>query len=206
MSLDDREMPMRGVLPDEDEVKDFVVVELNHPRKEFRYSFLLPDGWYQQPTPKEKADVRDDAEFLSLGLYTPTKDFMPPIVLSIGARPAPKKGSVAEWLEYQCYRQGLALTRMKVQKFPFGVGVDGVALQAGDVEMKMRIVMFEDGGVLWSLVGMAPVKLFEDAVVVLSAAMLSFELSSPKGPTAPVVPLEEPEDEEPEPRVVDEGS
>jgi hypothetical protein len=112
-------------------------------------------------------------------------------VFSVGVRRAPKEGSVAEWYEHQCQLQQLALERMKIREFPFGTGVDGVALQAGDIPMKMRIVMFEDGGWLWALTGMAPVTLWEDSVIVLSAMILSFALKEPAGQSAPVAPADD---------------
>jgi hypothetical protein len=188
MTLDDPDLPMKGVLPDKEDLGDFMNLRIDHHRPELRFSFLCPDGWYRQPHPSPKADVRDDNDFLALGVFTPTKDIMPPVVFSVGVRPAPKKGTVAEWLEYQCHLQQLAVERMKVSRFVFGTAVEAVALQGGDIPMKMRVVMFEDGGRLWVLTGMAPVKLWPDAVPVLSCMMVSFELDEPKGQTAPVVP------------------
>jgi hypothetical protein len=114
---------------------------------------------------------------------------MPPVVFTIAVRRAPKEGSVAEWLEKQCYMQGLALQRMEVHKFLFGTGIDALALQASDLTpLKLRIVMFEDGGRLFALTGMAPVSMWETVVATLSLAILTFELVSPKGPTAPLLP------------------
>jgi hypothetical protein len=191
MASDDPDMPMESALPSPDEAKGFVLVHMGHKRKEFRYGVLVPDGWYQQPPPPGDVDVRKEGEFLSLGVFTPTKDFVPPLVFAVAVRPAPRKGSVAEWYELECHRQGLALDRIRIRRFAFGVGVDGVALQGGDVPMKLRIVMFEDGGRLWTLTAMAPVKLFEPAIRELSAMLLTFELDHPAGQTAPVAPLEE---------------
>lgn len=190
MALDDPDLPMKGVVPSKEELKEFLTISLRHKEApDFDASFMLPDGWYRQGTPKGQPDLKDPAEFLPLGVFTPTKDFMPPVVFTIGTRRAPKEGSVAEWLEKQCYVQGLALQRMEVHEFLFGKGIDALALQASDLTpLKMRIVMFEDGGRLFALTGMSPVRMWDTVVATLSLAILTFELLQPKGPTAPLLP------------------
>lgn len=189
MALDDPDLPMTGLTPTPEELKDFMTLTVRQSRPDWEYSVLLPHGWVKQPEPGGITDVTQESSFVSLGLFTPTKDFMPPLVFSVGVRPAPKTGSVAEWYERQCYLQQLSLQRMTVHDFLFGKGIDGVALQAGDLgPMKLRVVMFEDGGRLFALTAMAPIKLWEVSVAPLSLAILTFELLNPKGQTAPLVP------------------
>lgn len=183
MALDDPDMPMAGLAPAAEDLAEMMTITVRHERPEFEYSFMLPDGWYQQPAPPGKPAVKDsEYEFLSLGVFTVTRDFVPPVVFSVGVRPAPKKGVVAEWLETQCTMQGLALQRMTVHKFLFGWGADAVALQASDIgPLKLRVVMFEDSHRLWVLTGMAPLSLWEGSVVPLSRAICTFELLNPGG-------------------------
>lgn len=180
-TLDDPDLPMKGLTPSAEELADMMTITVRHERPEFEYSFLLPDGWYKQPDPPGKPKIKEsEYDFLSLGVFSVTKDFVPPVVFSVGVRPAPKEGYVAEWLETQCIMQGLALERMTVHQFLFGWGADAVALQASDIgPLKMRIVMFEDSRRLWVLTGMAPLKLWEGSVVPLSRAICSFELMQP---------------------------
>jgi len=194
MALDDPDLPIGGLAPSPEELADMMTITVRHERPEFECSFMLPDGWYQQPPPPGKPDVKDsEYEFLTVGVFTVTKDFIPPVVFTIGVRPAPKKGVVAEWLEKQCLMQGLALERMTVHKFLFGWGADAVALQASDIgALKMRIAMFEDSGRLWVLTGMAPLTLWEGSVVPLSRAICTFELIHPGKQTVSI--LRKPDD------------
>src|SRR5262245_60755106 len=105
MELDDLDLPMKGVIPSKEELQEFLTITVRQTPSDLDSTFMLPDGWYQQPAPKQKPDLKNEAEFLTLGVYTPTKDFMPPVVFSIGVKKAPKVGNVAEWLEKQCYLQ-----------------------------------------------------------------------------------------------------
>jgi hypothetical protein len=189
MAIDDPDMPVSGLAPSPEELAEMMTLTVRHERQELEYSFMLPDGWYQHPPPPGKPDVKEsEYEFLSLGVFTVTRDFVPPVLFSVGVRPAPKKGVVAEWLEKQCIMQGLALQRMTVHKFLFGWGADAIALEASDIgPLKMRVVMFEDSHRLWVLTGMAPLTLWEGSVVPLSRAICTFELLKPGEQHAPIL-------------------
>ena len=189
MALDDPDLPMTGVIPSKEELARFINLTVRpHERDEWSYSFLLPDGWYQQPAPPGKPNIGNPAEFIPLGVYTPTADYMPPVIFSVGVRPAPAKGVVAEWLEEQCHLQQLALQRLVPHQFLVGWGADALAMQASDLgPMKLRIVMFEDGGRLFALTAMAPEKMWDTVVATLSLMILTFELADPKGQTANVL-------------------
>ncbi len=193
MALDDPDMPMAGLGPSPEELAELMTITFRHDRPEFEYSFLLPDGWYKQPTPPGKPELKEsENDFLSLGVYTVTKDFIPPVLFSVGVRPAPKKGFVAEWLEKQCILQGLAVERLTVHKFLVGWGADAVALQASDLgPLKLRIVMFEDSQRLWALTGMAPLSMWEASVIPLSRAICSFELLKPGTQNVAILPKPE---------------
>jgi hypothetical protein len=197
MALDDPDLPTKGIFPNEEELKDCINVTVRQPRPDLEFSLLLPDGWYQQPAPADNIDFSREGEFAPLALFSASKEFLPPIVFSVGVRPAPKKGNVAEWLERQCYLSQLALERMKLNKFLFGWAADAVALQASDFgKLKVRLTMFEDGGRLFGLTGMAPLDLWDIWVVPLGLCVNTFELLNPKGQSAPLAPKYS--DEEPE--------
>jgi hypothetical protein len=81
MALDDPDMPMAGLSPSPEELADLMTITFRHDRPELEYSFMLPDGWYKQPTPPGRPEVKEsENEFLSLGVYTVTKDFVPPVL------------------------------------------------------------------------------------------------------------------------------
>ena len=189
MAIDDPDMPTFGLTPSPEELAEMMTITLRHERPEFEHSFLLPDGWYQQPPPPGKPELKDsDYDFLSLGVYTLAKDFVPPVVFTVGVRPAPNKGVVAEWLEKNCILQGLAIQRMTIHKFLFGWGAAAVVLQdSGIGPLKMRVAMFEDSKRLWVLTGMAPLALWEGSVIPLSRAICTFELLHPGAQTVPVI-------------------
>ncbi|MFO0593391.1 MAG: hypothetical protein U0441_37965 [Polyangiaceae bacterium] len=189
MALDDPDMPVMGLVPSKEELEDMMTITYRHDRPEFEHSFLLPDGWYQQAPPPGKPELKDsEYDFLALGVYTLAKDFVPPVVFTVGVRPVPKKGVVCEWLEKNVILQGLALQRMTVHKFLFGWGADAIALQESDIgPLKMRVTMFEDSKRLWVLTGMAPLNLWEGSVIPLSRAICTFELAHPGAQTVPVL-------------------
>lgn len=189
MALDDPDLPMKGVIPDKEALAEHINLTVRpHERDEWSYSFLLPDGWYQQPPPPGKPNIADPAEFIPLGVYTPTPHYMPPVIFSVGVRPAPKKGYVAEWLEEQCRLQQLVIQKMTVHEMLVGPVADASALQASDIgPMKLRIAMFEDGERLFVLTAMAPANMWDDVVATLSLMMLTFELAEPKGRNVPIL-------------------
>ncbi|MDI1436427.1 hypothetical protein [Polyangium sorediatum] len=189
MALDDPDLPTQGVFPNEEELKDCITVTVRQPRSDLDFSILLPDGWYQQPAPIDKIDFSQESEFVPLALFSAAKEMLPPILFTVGVRPAPKKGNVAEWLERQCYLQQLALERIKLNKFPFGWAAEAVALQASEFgKLKLRITMFEDGNRLFALIGMAPLDVWDVWVVPLGLCVNTFELLEPKGQSAPLAP------------------
>lgn len=200
MALDDPDLPTQGILPTPEELKDLIAVTIRQPRSDLDSSLLLPDGWYQQPAPADRIDFSKEGEFAPMAVFSASKEFLPPIIFSIGVRPAPKKGNVAEWLERQCYLQQLAVEKMRFNKFAFGWAVDASAIQASDFgKLKLRITMFEDGGRLFALIGMAPLDLWDKWVESLSLFLCTFELLEPKGQSAPLGPKRSEEEAPPNP-------
>src|SRR5689334_9938692 len=112
MALDDPDLPTKGVFPNEEELKRCINVTVQQSREDLEFSLLMPDGWYQQPAPADKFDFSREGDFAPLALFSASKEFLPPIVFSVGVLPAPKTGNVAEWLERQCYLEQLALDRV----------------------------------------------------------------------------------------------
>lgn len=200
MALDDPDLPTQGIFPNAEELKDCLAVTIRQPRSDLDSSILLPDGWYQQPAPTDRIDFSKEAEFAPLAAFSASKDMIPPILFTIGVRPAPKKGNVAEWLERQCYLQQLGLEKMRFNKFAFGWAVDASAIQASDLgKMKLRVTMFEDGGRLFVLTGMTPLEIWDAWVIPLSLCLSTFELLEPKGQSAPLGPKYVDEAAEPNP-------
>ena len=189
MELDDPDLPVT-VIPEGEALSDVVNIELALPREEYDASFLLPDGWYQQFVPEAAGDVRQNPHlFVPLGIYSATKEMAPPIVFSVAVRPAHKTGTVVEWLHAQCHIEQIVVERWVWRRFAFGLGIDAVAMQGSDFgPMRMRMAMFEDGGRLFQLIGMATQAMWPAQVAALSLPIVSFELKAPKGQTTPVVP------------------
>ena len=58
-ALDDPDMPMKGLAPPPAELAEMMTITVRHERPELEYSFLLPDGWYKQPTPPGKPQIKE---------------------------------------------------------------------------------------------------------------------------------------------------
>jgi hypothetical protein len=95
---------------------------------------------------------------------------------------------VVELFEKYCDEEGYEVLAVRPQRYAVGDVVEGLMIQPDSPlgPVKMRLAMFDDGGRLFGLSGMAPVGLYSEYVRILSLAMLSFELALPQGPQLPL--------------------
>jgi hypothetical protein len=186
----DRDLPLSGLTPTPDERPLFNnIVVTPTAGVAYRYSLVLPSGWYKLPDmPGEKA-FPEVGRFTALGVFSPYEQPAPPVLLSAGVTLPPSRDSVASHFERYCHEEGFEIIAMRPSAFCVGNVVDGLALQNAPPigEVKMRIAMFEDGGRLFVLSGMAPSPLYSKFIRFLSLAMLTFELAHPAGPVLPLV-------------------
>jgi len=155
----------------------------------YRYRSVLPVGWIKQGDLPNPERVASADRFSALGVFSPALRMIPPVIVSFGAILAPQKAPVSIYFERYCQYQGYSILAMEPRRFFAGMVLDGLVTQEapGWGSLLIRVAMFEDGGRLFALAGMAPAAVYERFVRPFSLAMRTFELQWPRGPTVPLV-------------------
>lgn len=119
-------------------------------------------------------------------------------VLTVAARPAFEDGSVMQWLQF--FTSDTTITGHAIELkslMPGRIGAkdkEHPAILAtaeqvqDDTRLRLHIAMLEDGGRLVIVMAMVPEELWPSFGEQLGAAVESFALDAPKGPTTPLVP------------------
>jgi hypothetical protein len=149
------------------------------------YSHLLPSGWQQVPIPEEEPDFSQPV-FLPLGVN------MAPygaVLFTVAARPAFEDGSVYEWLLYLCQREQLEVRGAMPVRVAGRDMVECRATQQTDAgPMRLRLLMFEDGGRLFQISAMAPEAIWASLEATFDEMLESLQLDKCHGPTVPLIP------------------
>jgi hypothetical protein len=149
----------------------------------FTFACEIPAGWQRVPLPPEEVDFADPRVMRPLCLFTPS---YAAIVFTVATRPLIPGSTPATALAYLSDAQQLAIEPVRSVILPSGAAAETTATQtAGDDTMRMRLVMLEDGGHLFSLTAMAPAPLWDAMKPTLDHMIRSFALVDPKGPTTP---------------------
>ncbi|MDB5324000.1 MAG: hypothetical protein JWN40_5631 [Phycisphaerales bacterium] len=149
----------------------------------FTFACEIPAGWQRVPLPPEPVDFADPRVMRPLCLFTPS---YAAIVFTVATRPLIPGSTPATALAYLSDAQQLAIEPVRAVTLPCGRGAETTAAQtAGGETMKMRLIMFEDGGHLFSLTVMAPGPLWDAMKPTLDHIVQSFVLVDPRGPTTP---------------------
>lgn len=112
-----------------------------------------------------------------------------PMVFTVAARPAFDDGAVSQWLEYICSAEGYQHTLVKETRIGDRPAVTCDATQkTDDVTMKMRFVLFEDGGRLFQMSAMAPEPLWAAAIEKMGPMLTSLELREARGTKVALFP------------------
>jgi hypothetical protein len=171
-----------------------VVAPTNHAGLTCR--FLKPADFKIAELPPSETNFSDGGVFLPLAVALTQYG---PMVFTVAARPAYDDGAVSQWLEYICRKEGYEhspVTEIRIGDLP---AVTCDALQkADDVTMKMRFVLFEDGGRLFQMSAMAPEALWSSAIEKLAPMLSSLELREPRGTKVPLKPGAPPPTQKPE--------
>lgn len=164
----------------------FIVTEVPARLADLGLTFVRPNGWVLVDLPAETPDFGKPAAFAPLVVAMAP---YAPIVFSVVARPAYEDGSLVQWLEFLARDQGFdpgAIEHETVVRHP---AVACWAMQQSDgVLMRMRLVLFEDGGRLVQVSAMAPQPLWGSAHDTLRTMLASFTLAAPRGGTAALAP------------------
>lgn len=183
----ERLLPLSGLVPEGDETALFNNVSVLFPMDPiYEYSIVLPDGWYRLDSPAPDWAVLED-RFSTLGVFAPEERPTRLILVSCGVIRMPEGLTVTDCFEQHCRREGFEVLTTRPRELLAGPVVEGLARRTTpDLDLTMRLAMFEDGGNLYGLAGMAPTAVYPDVVRELSLALCTFELQFPSGPGAPL--------------------
>ncbi|MBL9199708.1 MAG: hypothetical protein JNL39_04335 [Opitutaceae bacterium] len=159
--------------------------------------FLKPADFKIAEVPAAEVDFSKGAQFMPLAVAI---THYGPMVFTVAARPAFGDGAVSQWLEYICRAENYPhtpVTETRIGEHP-AVTCDATQ-KADDVTMKMRFVLFEDGGRLFQMSAMAPEPFWDGALKKMGPMLASLELREARGTqvalfpdqAAPAAPAEE---------------
>jgi hypothetical protein len=147
----------------------------------FTFACEIPAGWQRLPLPPDEVDFADPRVMRPLCLFTPS---YAAIVFTVATRPLIPGSTPATALAYLSDAQQLPIEPIRHGILPCGAVAETTATQtAGNDTMRMRLVMLEDGGHLFSLTAMAPGPLWDAMKATLDHIVQSFVLLDPKGPS-----------------------
>jgi hypothetical protein len=142
------------------------------------YSHALPAGWQQVPLPEEQVDFSQPV-FLPLGVN------MAPygaVLFTVAARPAFDDGSVYEWMLYLCRREEFEIRSAMPVCVAGRDMIECGAIQQTDAgPMRLRLLMFEDGGRIFQISAMAPEAIWGSLESMFQEMLDSFQLHEPRG-------------------------
>lgn len=148
------------------------------------FRFARPKDWVVVDLPHE------DVDFSEPGAFAPLAVVMAPfaaIVFTVAARPAYGDGTVAQWLERLARERGCDPGSIEREH---GLEHEAAAcwsMQDGaGTPLRIRLVLFEDGGRLLHVGVMAPQMLWNSVHDTLRTMVHSFRLAAPRGGTAPL--------------------
>jgi len=164
----------------------FVHTEIPARVADLALGFAHPHDWVVADLPEETPDFTKPQTFLALAIA------MAPfaaIVFGVGARPIYDDGSLAEWLEWLARDQGYDPGPIEHETALPQPAVGCWAMQqSGDTMLRMRLVLFEDGGRLIQLTMMAPQALWQSVHDTFWTMYASLRLARPKGSSAALAP------------------
>ncbi|MBL8752501.1 MAG: hypothetical protein JNK15_04295 [Planctomycetes bacterium] len=170
-----------------DEIPDgFVTTEVPARIAELGFRFARPADWAVANLPDDQPDFDKPASFAALAVVVAP---YAAIVFSAGARPAYGDGTLSDWLAFLARDQGYDPGPIEQETFFRHPAVACWAMQQGDgVLMRMRLVLFEDGGRMVQVAVMAPEPLWSSVHDTLRTMLASFTLAAPRGGTVALAP------------------
>lgn len=162
---------------------------------EIAFSVGLPHGFAVLDVPLENLEF-EKPTFMAPLMVASSEVAL--AVLTVAARPAYEDGSVMQWLQFFTSDTTITGHAMDLKSLmPGRIGAKGkehpailaTAEQVQDgTRLRLHIAMLEDGGRLVIVMAMVPEELWPSFGEQLAAAVESFALDAPKGPTMPLIP------------------
>ncbi|MEQ1690422.1 MAG: hypothetical protein ABMA00_04005 [Gemmatimonas sp.] len=153
--------------------------------------FLKAPDFTVAELPPEEIDFSASATFMPLAVAISPYG---PMVFTVAARPAFDDGAVAQWLEFICDAEQYAHSEIEVTQIGMlpAVTCDATQQTTDGTTMRMRFLLFEDGGRLFQMSAMAPDLLWAAGLQKMSPMLDSFELREVHGTNVPLRPGEAP--------------
>jgi hypothetical protein len=149
------------------------------------FSCEIPADWRRTPLPPVEVDLADPRTMRPLCLFGPE---YASVYFTVAARPAIDGMEAEQALTFLAKAQGFDVRQVQptsLRSGATGVGAEATQQTEGGV-MRLRLVMIQDAGRLFSLAGMAPAPLWEPLRATLDQVIESFTLLDPKGASGPV--------------------
>ncbi len=160
------------------------------PLSRLAFGFDCPPQWKQLDIPTDTPDFSDPGAFMPMAV------FMSPlgaILFSVAARPRFEDGSVYDWARFLLEHHGLKFTALMPGRINGVQCIRAMATQAGEAgDMQLSVAIFEDGGSIVQISGMAPVQVWPSLADMFEQMIDSFALRQPQGTTAPIVAGQDP--------------
>jgi len=164
----------------------FSQVEVRPSITRFAYRVQVPAGWRQIPVPEENVDFSNPALFMPIGVFMATWGA---VVFSASVRPAYDDGTLSDWLMYLCREQEFQIAEFMPLTIGGSHAAACVCTQDSDGgTMKIRVAIFEDGGALYNLLGMAPPAIWDSVGPTFERMIASFRLAELRGSSVPLAP------------------
>ncbi|HYE17216.1 MAG TPA: hypothetical protein VEA69_02170 [Tepidisphaeraceae bacterium] len=165
------------------------LITITPPIAHLEFQMLVPPGWAPSDMPEQSPDFNEPKAFLALAVYVLNPLFG---IVAVTARPAYDDGTVIDWIRFLAREEKFEVETCE----PYAVGPHkGVSVLATQVQeagtLRLRAAVFEDGGSMYVITGMAPVENWPSVQGMVEMMIGSIRLTKPKGPTARLSPDDE---------------
>lgn len=175
----DRDLPLLGILPTPEQKADFRFFAGESPLgPDFSYNMMLPRSWTAHPP---TGTISLDEGPAPLGVFSEHPGMVPPTLLSLGVLRANTHVSLMTFYAGYCHITEQKPAAMRPLELDAFRGIDGL-IDTPD-GLRMRLLMFEDGGRVMVLAGMSLVADYPDKAKLLATLMFSVEFTAGRGPT-----------------------
>lgn len=179
----DRDLPLLGILPGPERRAEFRFFAGDSPLgPDFGFTMILPRSWTAHPP---TGVISLDEGPAPLGVFSERPDMLPPTLLSLGVLRANTHVSLLTFYAAYCHISEQRPAAMRPLQLDAFRGVDGL-IDTPD-GLRMRLLMFEDGGRVMVIAGTSPIADYRAKAPLLATLMFSVEFAASRGPTMTIV-------------------
>lgn len=150
------------------------------------FDVTLPHDWVSHELPQDDADFSNTTHLIALAAVMAPHSM---IVFTVAARPAYEDGTLSDWSRFLLEQHGLEPRSFGEHHLGPLPALIGEAVQDSDLgPMHVRFLFAEDGQRLINVTLLAPQVLADVVAPVWFAALDSFALTDPRGPTVALWP------------------